>query len=174
MRGYLTFRRMSAGLLIVAGIGSAFVPAASADDDVLPVAPDPVQVAAVGSDNADPAAVVACSQFATVLEGSSAYYGDFMDSFEGANYADPAVQSSNVTGRTALRESVAIAMSAANTPGLRPDIAAPMRTWSLGATKLLVRMGLRMSNDGLSSTATEMNNQAAMVQEACAAAGTHA
>ena len=174
MRGYLIFRRMSAASLIVAGIGSAFVPAAFADDEVPPVAPDPVQVAAVASDNADPVAVVACSQFATVLEGSSAYYGDFMDSFEGTNYADPAVQSSNVTGRTALRESAAIAMSAANTPGLRPDIAGPMRTWSLGATKLLVRMGLRMSNDGLSSTATEMNNQAAMVQEGCAAAGTHA
>lgn len=97
-----------------------------------------------------------------------------MDSFEGTNYADPAVHSSNVVGRTALRESAAMAMDTANTQGLRPDIAGPMRTWSLGATKLLVKMGLRMSGDGLNSTAAEMNNQAEKVQVACAAAGTHA
>ena len=65
-------------------------------------------------------------------------------------------------------------MKAANTPGLSPDIAQPMRIWSFGATKLLVKMGLRMPGDGLNSTATEMNNQATKVQEACAAAGTHA
>ena len=35
-------------------------------------------------------------------------------------------------------------------------------------------MGLRIPGDSLNSTATEMNNQAEKVQEACAAAGTHA
>lgn len=166
-------RRASATALIAIGIGSGFAPLASADDSVL--SPDPVQVApAPTSDNADPAAVTACSQFAEVLDGSSSYYGDFQDSFEGANYNDAAVTSSNVLGRTALRESAALAMHAANTPGLRPDIAEPMRVWSLGATKLLVRMGLHMSNDGMNDTATQMNNQATRAQEACASAGTHA
>jgi hypothetical protein len=166
--------RACAAALIAIGIGSGFVPAASADDDA-PAPSDPVQVApAPTSDNADPAAVTACSQFAEVLQGSSSYYGDFQDSFEGSNYSDAAVSSSNVLGRTALRESAALAMHAANTPGLRTDIADPMRVWSLGATKLLVRMGLRMGNDGLNNTATEMNNQATRAQEACAAAGTHA
>ena len=136
-------RRTCAATLIAIGIGSGFVPSASADDASLP--PDPVQIApGPTSDNADPAAVTACSQFAEVLQGSSSYYGDFQDSFEGANYSDAAVSSSNALGRTALRESAGIAMQAANTPGLRPDIADPMRVWSLGATKLLVRMGLRM------------------------------
>ncbi|KUI17617.1 hypothetical protein AU193_14545 [Mycobacterium sp. GA-1285] len=163
-------------LIVVAGLASFATPVASADDlGVDPQTPGPIQVApAPTSDNADPIAVAACSQFASVLDGSSSYYGDFADSFEGSDYRDPAVASSNVTGRTALRESAALAMRAADTPGLSADIAQPMRVWSLGATKLLVKMGLRMSGEGLNSTATEMNNQATKVQEACAAAGTHA
>ena len=137
--------------------------------------PGPVQVAAgPTSDNADPAALQACAQFAQVLDGSSTYYGDFADSFEGSSYADPAVDSSNVVGRTALRQAAALAMTAAQTPGLDPDIADPMRIWSLGATKLLVKMGLRIPGDSLNTTANEMNDQATKVQEACAAAGTHA
>ncbi|WP_231976801.1 hypothetical protein [Mycobacterium sp. E740] len=162
--------------LIALGLASSLMPVASADDLVVdPAAPGPVQVASVPtSDNADPAAVAACSQFATVLDGSSSYYGEFADSFEGSSYADPAVRTTNVTGRTALRESAALAMKAADTPGLSPDIASPMRLWSLGATKLLMKMGLRMSGDDLNRTASEMNNEATKAQEACAAAGTHA
>jgi len=38
----------------------------------------------------------------------------------------------------------------------------------------LVKMGLRIPGDSLNGTATEMSNQATKVQEACAAAGTHA
>ncbi|MGO4443858.1 hypothetical protein AB4Z42_10940 [Mycobacterium sp. 2YAF39] len=169
-------KRALAAALIAMGAGMGFVPAASADDSAVdPQLPGPVQVApAPTSDNADPAAVAACSQFAKVLEGSSSYYGDFQDSFEGTNYADPAVSSSNELGRTALRESAALAMNAATTPGLGPDISQPMRVWSLGATKLLVRMGLHMSADSMNSTVTEMNNQATRAQEACASAGTHA
>ena len=87
-------------------IGLASAPAAFADDLVVdPSMPGPVQVAAgPTADNADPAALAACAQFAQVLDGSSAYYGDFADAFEGSSYADPAVGSSNVVGRTALRE----------------------------------------------------------------------
>ena len=65
-------------------------------------------------------------------------------------------------------------MQTAGTPGLDPSIADPMRMWSLGASKLLVKMGLRIPGDSLNSTANEMNNQAELVQQACAAAGTHA
>ena len=108
------------------------------------------------------------------MDGSATYYGDFADSFEGSSYNDPAVSSSNEVGRTALRESAGLAMTAAQTPGLDPAIANPMRIWSLGATKLLVKMGLRIPGDSLNSTANEMNDQATLVQVACAAAGTHA
>jgi hypothetical protein len=152
------------------------VPTASADDVTVDgSSPGPVQVAAAPtSDNATPEALAACAQFAQVLEGSSVYYGDFADAFEGSTYSDPAVSSSNTVGRTALREAAALSMNAANTPGLDPAIAEPMRIWSLGATKLLLKMGLRIPGESLNSTATEMNNQATNVQVACAAAGTHA
>jgi hypothetical protein len=161
--------------VIVLGVGMANAVTASADDTMPgPALPGPVQVAAPTADDADPAAVAACAQFAQVLDGSATYYGDFADSFEGSSYADPAVSGSNVVGRTALREAAGLSMDAANTAGLAPDIADPMRVWSLGATKLLVKMGLRISGESLNSTATEMNNQAVRAQEACAAAGTHA
>jgi hypothetical protein len=150
---------------------------ASADDagtDPSMPGPPVVVAPAPAGDNVTDAAATACGTFAQVLDGSSNYYGDFADSFEGSDYADPAVDSSNSVGRTALRESAGLAMTAAQTPGLDPAIADPMRVWSLGATKLLVKMGLRIPGDSLNSTATEMNNQAEQVQMACAAAGTHA
>lgn len=170
-------RKATITWLIAVGVGLSSAATAAADDVIAdPLSPGPVvQVAgAPTADNADPVAVQACAQFAQVLDGSATYYGDFADSYEGSGYTDPAVATSNVTGRTALREAAGLSMGAANTPGLAPDIAAPMRTWSLGATKLLLKMGLRIDGEGLNSTAAEMNNQATRAQEACAAAGTHA
>jgi hypothetical protein len=159
------------------GVGMTCMATASADDDVAADPGSQVQVqvvAAPNSDNATPAAVAACGQFGVVLDGASTYYGDFADAIEGSNYSDPAVDSSNVTGRTALRQGAALAMEAANTPGLQPEIANPMRSWSLDATKLLVKMGLRIPGESLNTTANEMNNDATRAQEACAAAGTRA
>ena len=49
-----------------------------------------------------------------------------------------------------------------------------MRSWSVDATKLLLKMGLHIPGESLNTTATEMNNDATRAQEACAAAGTHA
>jgi hypothetical protein len=168
--------RTFAASAIAFAIGLTVTPAAMADDVTVDGSDSgPVQVAAgPTSDDATPAALQACGQFAEVLDGSSNYYGDFADSFEGSSYDDPGVSSSNEVGRTALRQSAAVAMQSAQTPGLDPSIADPMRVWSLGATKLLVKMGLRIPGDSLNSTATEMNNQAEKVQEACASAGTHA
>jgi hypothetical protein len=171
--------RALAASFIAFGIGMACIPMASADVDDAgpgdPGAPGPVQVAAAPtSDDADPAAVAACGQFADALDGTSTYYGEFADAIEGSTYADPAVDSSNATGRTALRQGAAAAMDAANTAGLQPEVGDPMRSWSLDATKLLVKMGLRIPGESLNTTATEMNNDATRVQEACAAAGTHA
>jgi hypothetical protein len=172
--------RIRAGALAVSfvamGVGMACPAIAVADDVTIDsTSPGPVQVATVPtSDNADPAAVTACASFAEALDGTSVYYGDFADAIEGSDYSDPAVSDSNVVGRTALRQAAAVAMTAANTPGLAADISTPMRTWSLDATKLLVKMGLRIPGDSLNTTATDMNNTATTAQEACAAAGTHA
>jgi hypothetical protein len=161
---------------IAVGIGLAVTPTAMADniDTTDPSAPGPVLVAPVETSATTDAAATACGAFAQVLEGSSSYYGEFADSFEGSDYSDPAVDSSNAVGRTALRQAAAVSMQAAQTPGLDPAIADPMRIWSLGATKLLVKMGLRIPGESLNSTATEMNTHAENVQMACAAAGTHA
>lgn len=137
---------------------------------------DPSSMPVDSADPADPA-VAACSQFATALDTASAFYGDFADSIDGTvrpDYADPAVDQSNATGRTALRQAASLAMSAANTPGVAPEIADPMRSWSFGATKLLVKMGLRTTGDFMNSTATDMNQDAGNAQMACANAGTHA
>ena len=176
MKSSLVRERTMIASVIAVGIGLAVAPAASADDvGTDGSAPGPVVVTPVDpSDDATQPAVLACGTFAQVLDDSSNYYGDFADSFEGSDYADPAVDSSNAVGRTALRQSAAVAMQAAQTPGLDPSIADPMRIWSLGASKLLVKMGLRIPGDSLNSTANEMNNQAELVQQACANAGTHA
>ena len=165
--------------LVFASAAVALAPAAWADEEDADAAPGPgvgsVQVAGVDpADNADPAAVQACAAFAQVLDGSSFYFGEFADSFEGSDYNDPAVQSSNQVGRQAMRESAGAAMSAANTPGLTPAIADPMRSWSMGATAMWAKMGLRIPGESLNTTATGMNDNATKVQEGRAAAGTHA
>jgi len=141
------------------------------------IAATPISRAQPAAPEASPSAVAACGQFAEVLDAAATYYGDFADALDESgrpNYADPTVESSNTLGRTALRQGAVVAMSAANTPALAPDIAAPMRMWSVDATKLLLKMGLRGGGDTLDVTASELNSDALTVQEACAAAGTHA
>jgi hypothetical protein len=161
---------------IALGIGLTVIPTALADDIGTDASsPGPIVVTQVDpSGDVTDGSAQACSAFGQVLDGSSSYYGEFADAIEGSDYSDPAVDSSNVVGRTALRQGAQVAMEAANTPGVDPSIAEPMRIWSLGATKLLVMMGLRIPGETLNGTATEMNNQAEKVQMACATAGTHA
>src|SRR3712207_4471472 len=108
---------MCTGAMIAAfvafGIGLAGVASAQPDDgaqgDGTPPSPakiataPPVQLSAPTSDNANPVAVAACSQFAEVLDASSTYYGDFADALEqnaAPNYGDPYVRDSNTVGRT--------------------------------------------------------------------------
>jgi hypothetical protein len=180
LRPTLVIGRAVLAASVAVGVGLTVAPSALADpDDTVqnPGMPGPVTVAAPNSDNADPAAVTACAQFAEALDASSSYYGEFADALETyaqPDYQDPATSSSNTVGRTALRQSAAEAMDASNTPGLGPDIADPMRSWSFGATKLLIKMGLRGGGESLNTTANEMNDNATKVQTACAAAGTHA
>lgn len=157
-------------------------PAAPGMPELPPVAPDvpaadPVPVSVASTDDPGVPAVTACSTFADALDSASTFYGDFADSIEGVerpDYADPTISTTNTSGRTALRQAAASAMNAAGTPGLSPDIANPMRSWSFGATKLLLKMGLRTGGQSLNDTATQLNNDAGNAQMACAAAGTHA
>jgi hypothetical protein len=187
-----------AASLVGYGIALAVVPTASADpgDPVQPAPPPPglpfpfgppaqADAASPGmfgggaqpADGGDPAKT-ACAQFARALNFASINYEDFAYAIAGngsyVNYADPNVESNNVAGRTALRVAAATAMDAAATPGLSPDVANPMRMWSVDAAKLLVMMGVRGNGDVIDAAATDVNNDTRTVQFACAAAGTHA
>jgi hypothetical protein len=163
-----------AASVIALGIGLGGATTASADPDQTMPAPG-APAATVPSDGggAEPA-VIACKQFDAVLRVSSAYYNKFAYSIAGdaqVDYHDPNVMSDNVVGRTALRKSAAEALIASGTPGLQPEIADPMRSWSLRATKLLLAMGLRLDRNTLNDAATELNTHATNTQMACAKAG---
>ena len=191
------YERGFASLLIAFSIGFAAMPTAAAEPgeetgvpgpaapvalELPPVAagapaPGPVSVPVATTDDPGVPAVTACSTFANALDSASTFYGDFADSIEGVErpvYGDPTISTTNTSGRTALREAAASGMSAAGTPGLTPDIANPMRSWSFGATKLLLKMGLRTGGQSLNDTASQLNTDATNAQMACAAAGTHA
>lgn len=177
MRASHICARALAASLIALGMGSAVTATAFADDgDGTDPGPGvPVQVAAAPeSDDAHPAAVTACGNFAQALDGAQQYYGDFADSFEGSDYNDPAVQSSNEVGRAGLRDAASVATDSANTPGLDPGIADPMRAWSMDATKLSLKMAIHIPGTSLDTSVAEMNTDGTNVQKACAAAGTHA
>jgi hypothetical protein len=148
------------------GLGGATTGSADPEQTV-PPAPERPGIAA--------SAVTACTQFAGALRVSSAYYNRFARSIAGdgaeVDYHDPKIMSENEDGRTALRKAATQALIASGTQGLQPEIADPMRTWSLRATKLLIAMGLRLDGDTLNDAATELNNDATEVQMACANAG---
>lgn len=116
----------------------------------------------------------ACGQFDTALNVAAANYEDFAYAAAGTgnfvDYQDPEVWRSNVVGRTALRQAAGAALSASATPGLPPEVSGPMRSWSLGATKLLLAMGLRAGGDTLNSSAADLNVDAEAAQMACAVA----
>ncbi|MGI9123894.1 MAG: hypothetical protein ACR2JM_03965 [Mycobacterium sp.] len=116
----------------------------------------------------------ACKQFGAALNLAASNYEEFAYATAGngnyVNYGDPTVWRSNVVGRTALREAAATALAASRIPGLVPEVADPMRSWSLHAGKLLVIMGLHGGGDTLNDAATELNAEAASAQTACAMA----
>ncbi len=78
--------RTTIAALAALGCWLVAVPGASAepseDPGPAPQLPGPVQVAGPTADNADPAAVAACSQFADALDATAVYYGDFADALE--------------------------------------------------------------------------------------------
>jgi hypothetical protein len=186
MRSPQTCGRVFASSAIAFCIGLGFIPIASADpadgDDPgvqAPVVGAPAPTAFTPeSPDADSAALDACKQFGAAMNYAAANYEDFAYATAGngnaVNYGDPSIDNSNVVGRTALREASSVAMSAAGTPGLSPDIAGPMQSWSMNAMKLIVMMGVHAGGDALNGAATDLNTDSRKVQMACAAAGTKA
>jgi hypothetical protein len=187
MRTFRAGERILTTSVLAVGIGLALAATASADPDVVDPAPAPAPGPGIAPPEppadlpaADPMAVdgepavAACSQFAAALDHASSYYSDFADSLADPSMGQDWNTSTNVTGRTALRQAASAAMTASSTPGLQPDISAPMQSWSLNATKLMVLVGVRAPIDPVNAKATDLNNDATNVQMACAAAGTKA
>jgi hypothetical protein len=120
----------------------------------------------------------ACHQFSAAMNVAAANYEDFAYATAGSgnyvNYGDPYVQDSGVVGRTALREAIAAALSASATPGLPPDVSAPMSSWSMNATRLLAIMAVHGGGDVLNSAANDLNTDSHNAQLACAANGSKA
>jgi hypothetical protein len=180
----LTPGRALTALLIAGGVALAAAPAALADPDA--TTPDDTEAAQTvqlpGTNsvelpsNATQDIKDACKAYSVALNYAASNYEDFAYNTAGngntVNYADGSVESANETGRTALKQAASMGMSAASTPGLPPDIADPMRSWSLRAAKMVLVMGLHGGGETLNSTATDMNTSAREVQMACAAAGT--
>ncbi len=167
------------GLSLVFVAGAAADPNDAAADPAVPIPgqqADPLAAAVPPDQGAGVAA--ACSQFGAAISYAATNYEDFAYNSAGSgnlvNYQDPSVHSSNVVGRTALREAASAAMSAANLPGVPPEVSSPMRSWSLHATKLVLIMGLRGGGNSLNNTADDMNTDAHDAQLACAANGARA
>ncbi len=182
MRSSRACERMLAASVMAVGIGLAVATTASAEPDDQAPAPAPAMPEAdpglppadpMAGDGGDPAAS-ACSQFAAALDYASSNYSDFADALADPSMGPDWNTSTNVTGRTALRQAASAAMTASTTPGLQPDIAMPMQSWSVNATKLMVLVGVRAPVDPVNAKATDLNTDAQNVQMACAAAGTHA
>ncbi|CPW35864.1 Putative riboflavin synthase alpha chain [Mycobacteroides abscessus] len=132
----------------------------------------PLEVPAGDSD----AAVMACSKMSNAMAYAATNYSDFANEMSVAegDYNNAIAANTNVVGRTALRQAAEVANDAANTPGLAPELAAPMHAWSGDAYKLVVLMGLRIGQDSVNGKAGDLNKDANDVQMACAAAGTRA
>jgi hypothetical protein len=179
-----TAGRALGALLLAGGIAVTLAPAAVADPDATsPADTDAAQTVELPGTNSvavpgDASQDVkdACKAYSVALNYAASNYEDFAYNTAGGgntvNYDDGSVMSANATGRTALREAASMGMSAASTPGLPPDIADPMRSWSLRAAKLVLVMGLHGGGETLNNTATDMNSDARDVQMACARAGT--
>ncbi|MBE5459949.1 hypothetical protein [Mycobacteroides abscessus] len=122
------------------------------------------------------AAVMACSKMSNAMAYAATNYSDFANEMSVAegDYNNAIAANTNVVGRTALRQAAEVANDAANTPGLAPELAAPMHAWSGDAYKLVVLMGLRIGQDSVNGKAGDLNKDANDVQMACAAAGTRA
>ena len=117
----------------------------------------------------------ACRLFAAALDLAASNYEEFAYATAGdgnsVDYQDPGISQYNVLGRTALRQAAARDTGCLRTPGLPADVADPMRSWSLHATKLILIMGLRGGGDSLNSAATDLNTDATNAQMACSLNG---
>lgn len=176
----ITGLRIAIACVVSCAVAPLFVPSAAAQPPLpaLPADPAVTPTAEPAPVEATPEAVAACRQFARALDLASASYSEFANVLAlgqvKPDYTDPILSTNNSYGRTGLREAAGTALSASRTPGLSPAISAPMRSWSVGAMKLMVMMGLRADVDRFNNGANELNADTEKAQMACAEAGTQA
>lgn len=177
---------MSRALVAAVATGWAsllsLAPLCSADPSGPPSGPEPAPVersfapnALAAQPDAGSPVLNACGMFDASVNFAAANYEEFAYATAGngdfVDYQDPTVSRTNVVGRTALRQAAAGALSASRTAGLPPEVADPMRTWSLHATKLVLLMGLHGGGDSLNSSVAQLNTESNEALMACAANG---
>lgn len=152
-----------------------------------PVPAEPDAPAAAPADPADPQVDAlpplpgtgdpvkdACEQFFQAGNLAATTYEDFADASEGpsntVNYGDPEVQRTALISRAALRTAAGAALDAANTPGLPPEVADPMRSWSMHATKLIFVVGLHAGRETMNNSVNQVNIDYGNARQACALA----
>ena len=166
---------LSVGAISVAAVAPTAMadPELTGSDEVVIEAENPSAADALAPtpDSANPVGD-ACNRFAAALSHAATEYEEFAYATAGegnyVDYADPNVERYSLIGRAALRESAAEILDASRTAGLAPDIADPMRDWSLHATKLLLIMSVRGGGDSLNNAANQLNSDAERAQMACA------
>lgn len=170
--------RAVATSLVACGIGLAVASNVSADpaeSDADSAEPPSVWTVVPGLVDPTPEARAACAQFGRARDLAAINYLGFANTLAigevNPNYSDPILSDNNIIGRTALREAAAEALSASRVPGLQPEIAGPMRSWSLDAVKLLLLMGMRANVDRINNVATQLNSHNDEAQMACTHAG---
>jgi len=165
------------GPLVVTGMASADPNDPAPVDTATTVADQPLVGPLPGPTDSfvpNDAVATACKQFAAALNLASSNYEDFAYASAGGgdfiDYQDPNVARTGLIARTALRESATAAASSAQTPGLPQEVADPMRSWSLRATKLSFMLSLRSGGDSMNSTVNDLNTDGHNAQLACAVA----
>lgn len=119
----------------------------------------------------------ACNRFQQAGNLAATTYEVFADATAGTgnfvNYGDPEVDRTSVISKAGLRTAAGAAVDAANLPGLPPEVADPMRSWSMHATKLMFIIAIRGNGDSLNNAANQLNVDYGNTQQACAIAMAH-
>lgn len=114
----------------------------------------------------------ACDQFLQAGNVAATAYEEFADASEGPgndlNWGDPEVQRTSVSSRLALRQAASAANQAANVPGLPPEVADPMRSWSFHVNKLFFVVSVRSGRDTINNSVQQVNDDYGTTQQVCA------
>ena len=114
----------------------------------------------------------ACDQFMQAGNLAATAYEEFADASEGSgndlNWGDPEVQRTSVSSRVALRQAASAAGEAANVPGLPPEVADAMRSWSFHVNKLFLVVSVRAGRDSINNAVQQVNDDYGNAQQVCA------